>query len=131
MKNELPFKTPQKPNKSPQVLDRLHTFSQMIVGHTSCHRFRGLPCKMYLPFKTRHKSDKPPPAFLPAPHFSKMFFGHISCDRCRGLPCKMTPFAKPDENQISAPRCRTCSQLFPKCSLGTFLVTGSGACLAK
>ena len=88
LQNGLPCKTPQKSNKSPQVLDLLHTFS-------------------------------------------KMFPEHISCDRFRGLPCKMTSLSGPDKNQISSLRCWTCSTLFPKCCLGTFLVTGFGACLAK
>ena len=166
MQNGLPFKTPQKSNKSLQELELLHTFSKSFLGHISgdrlldptckmsslsrprinqisppgvgpaprfskmflgqisCDRFRGLPCKMTSLSRSDKKSDKSPQVLDLLHTFSKMLLRHISCNRFRGLLCKMTSLSRPDKNQISPPGFWTCSSLFPKCCLGTFLVTG-------
>ena len=124
LQNDLPFKTRQKSDKSPLVLDLLPTFSKMLPGHISRDRFGGLPCKMTSLSRPAKNQISPPQVFNLLPALSQMFIGHISCDRFRGLPYRMTSLSGPDKNQISPPGCWTCSSLFPKCSLGTFLVTG-------
>jgi len=173
LQNNIPFKTRQKSDKTPQVLDLLPAFSKMFPGHISCDRFRGLPYKMTSLSRPDRNQISPPRCLTCSPlspkcslatflvtgfgacpskwhpfqdptkikqvpqeldlllTFSKMFLGHICCDRLLDLTCKMASLSRPRKNQISPPGCWTCSTLFPKCSLVTFLVTGFWARLTK